>query len=837
MNGRRRATRVGVIAAAAAMLLSTGGLATVATGAMAAGGVTEVTDASFLWGMSQQYQGGNPGNSTCNYFSAGTQSEYAAEVGNVRIVHDTAGDLALSSAATKCTGSTGNAYRQLMLLSNGTGTADPATGEAEIAWDGALVANAYGGLVPWSVSDLALHVDGEGSGTLTATLGGYGSSMENPDEMIPLEPIPVTLATFDGVTVTDTGIEVLPDYAGVEIEVPEDVGTPQNRDVQGWGSWPQSVVDFHIKSGLSSYWYSSGGAADHTKAASAFTVQFSGAPEVREAAAPPTISTQTKIHSNAAVIVNGRSVDVTAAAQGATEISWERSVTNRKLGAYEEIAGAHAEKLTFTATDEWNSKYVRMVAKNASGTVRSEAVLVLTTDYIEAAFSEQPKPVTGFAGHPLRITLAAKAFPQLVQDRNRIEMSTDDGKTWAAVPGSEGASNGLSAFVIPSLEMKHDGMLIRAVSGSIEGREAGSPGQTAFSEPTRVTVLPAVGDGPQLAAIMHESLDPAVDTTVTLVGAGFTVPKWDEADPNIVSYLDLSLYAADEWTPGSGGLTAVPGVTFSPNASATGTGLSEANMTRQMGTFVLTATVPAGTLDANTKYGFGAYLRANDVVSGTNTWSKRSGDAWTPITLVGQEPEEFTPAEVDLTAENRRAVTVPKSARAGDEIEVAISEAHADETVQVFLFSEPVSLGTPTVSATGSFRATVPANAAPGAHKLAVYTAAGVLVGWEELTVTAPATEGGSDSGSNGGSDAGANGGSDAQGTGAQEAGANGAGTGANGANSANGANAANPATAAGLAHTGSVSMGGILGAAGLVLLFGAGVVLLARRTAQRNAE
>ncbi len=53
--------------------------------------------------------------------------------------------------------------------------------------------------------------------------------------------------------------------------------TPQNRTTPGWGSWPEEFVGFQLETGLSSYWYSSGGAADPKKPPLPLTVDFEGA--------------------------------------------------------------------------------------------------------------------------------------------------------------------------------------------------------------------------------------------------------------------------------------------------------------------------------------------------------------------------------------------------------------------------------------------------------------------------------------------------------------------------------------------------------------------------------
>lgn len=812
----------GWIAAATALLLATGGLSAASTAALAddGAGPVEVTEASFTWGMSGQYQGGNPANTSCNYFSAGEQLEYAAEQGNAHIVHDGGNGLRLSSDQTKCTGSFGGSYTQLMVLTNGTGTADAATGEAHIAWDAAVMANAYGGLVPWSVSEISLDVDANGSGALSATLGGYGSSMENPDELFPLEKTEVTLATFSSVEVTGNGITVQPDYAGVEIEVPAGQAQPQDRTVDGWGSWPQSVVDFHVRSGLSSYWYSSGGAADKTKAPHPFTVRFDGAPEIRTSDDPPVITAQTKVAEKQPV-VNGRSITVTASASGADSVRWERSLTNKSLGAYEEIPGATGESLAFTATADWNAKYVRMVAENGGGSVRSSPALILTTDYTAPHFAKQPTPVYAIDGYPARLTAEPVGFPGPVQAQNRIEISHDGGENWAEVPDTAGASNGASAFVIPKATMDQNGALIRAVTTTSEGREAGSPGETTTSEAVKLTVLPARGTGPQLAVATDGPLDATTDTTVVIVGAGYALTPWSESIPNLVSYLDVALFAEDQWQPGSGGLKRVDGLNYSINSWTDGTLLSEHTLWRQTGTFVITATIPAGTLDPAQNYGVGSYVRTQDTTTNTMAWNDRTSDAWASVLLEGQFDPDFMPNEADLTDANRGGVSVPKTATAGTEIDVTVGQARAGDDVRVYLFSEPRSLGTPTVGADGAARVTLPEKVT-GEHRIAVYTQSGTLIGWGSTTISAASTGGENGNGNGNGEGTGTTPGGTGNGTG------NGtAGTGSTAAGTGSGQGV--------LSATGADGLAGMAIAAIMLLALGAGVAVVARRRARTH--
>ena len=94
---------------------------------------------------------------------------------------------------------------------------------------------------------------------------------------VPLTPVnDVVIATVSGVNgANTTGFTATPSYAGVAYNVPAGKdGAPQNRTTTGWGSWPASFVDFHFDTGLTSYWYSSGGAADSKKPPAPFTVGY-----------------------------------------------------------------------------------------------------------------------------------------------------------------------------------------------------------------------------------------------------------------------------------------------------------------------------------------------------------------------------------------------------------------------------------------------------------------------------------------------------------------------------------------------------------------------------------
>lgn len=98
-------------------------------------------------------------------------------------------------------------------------------------------------------------------------------------------------------------------------------------------------------------------------------------------------------------------------------------------------------------------------------------------------------------------------------------------------------------------------------------------------------------------------------------------------------------------------------------------------------------------------------------------------------------------AEEDLTDDSRGGIRVPDSVTAGTTFRVEVPEADG-QLVRAVLFSAPVELATATVAG-GGFDVTMPADTAAGAHRLAVVTDAGTLLGWDDLTVVAAVVPGG----------------------------------------------------------------------------------------------
>jgi hypothetical protein len=221
-----------------------------------------------------------------NYFSAGvsggTEATYAGSAGNASVLLEREAG-ATATWATHQNYAAPAGERQVVDLTNGVGEVE-ADGAAKVEWDGAWSVNFYSGMVPFTIEDPRLVVGADGTGELLATLQGCASSQAEPGVCTTLPAASdVQVATFHDAHVNRAGeLTVTPDYAGVEVDT--GASTPQNRTEAGWGSWPQSFVDFQLQNGLSSYWYSSGSGEDAKKVPLPFGVALGVEVDLEEAA-------------------------------------------------------------------------------------------------------------------------------------------------------------------------------------------------------------------------------------------------------------------------------------------------------------------------------------------------------------------------------------------------------------------------------------------------------------------------------------------------------------------------------------------------------------------------
>lgn len=160
------------------------------------------------------------------------------------------------------------------VVSAGTGEVDAAAGTAHVEWDGDLTVLYYSGMSMFYVSDPVLDV-ADGHGTLTATVQGFASSVDDPGTWEPLEAVSVTLADLPEVDLSDEGgFTATPSYLGVLVD-----GHGQVTGDRWTGSFPPDFVDYMDRLGTAPFWLSSGAATDPFKVALPLSVGFDPAAE------------------------------------------------------------------------------------------------------------------------------------------------------------------------------------------------------------------------------------------------------------------------------------------------------------------------------------------------------------------------------------------------------------------------------------------------------------------------------------------------------------------------------------------------------------------------------
>ncbi|MGO1451911.1 MAG: fibronectin type III domain-containing protein, partial [Brevibacterium yomogidense] len=273
--------------------------------------------AVFRWAMNREagsgaYFGG------CNFLSAGASGDYGSSQvwaddslystseGNTSIRKATAdGGWTAADWSNKCLDRNGtplstngkDQWSEQQVVITGGEREQLDDGGERIEWDGSFTVVFYGGMTYWWAEDPVLEIDGSGSGTVTATVGGYGASMYDASQWGELEERQVTLANVRGIDTdeadSDGGFTVTPEYLGVSYDgsggeadagdsrVGGEEGNPTGQAPQSsendahWGSFPSDFVDFQDETGQFSYWFTSGGARDPYKPTEPLTVAFS----------------------------------------------------------------------------------------------------------------------------------------------------------------------------------------------------------------------------------------------------------------------------------------------------------------------------------------------------------------------------------------------------------------------------------------------------------------------------------------------------------------------------------------------------------------------------------
>jgi hypothetical protein len=280
---------VGVLLAlVGSVLLAVPALADDPTEAPTAGSV-ELDGVALRWGLNNESSNRAFAPRTYNFFSAG-QVPDPGKGGTTlprKHWHQTAGDVAIekwsgsawkpatwsglttdSSGADLGLPTAGTFSNHRFVFADGAGTADVAAGTAHVAWDGDVTVLYYSGMSFFTISDPVLDV-ADGRGTLTATLSGYASSVDDPSSWEPVPAAQVTLADLPDVTLGEAGLTTTPAYLGVAV-----TGVGQVAGGPTYGAFPQTFVDYMNRLGTAAFWLSSGASTDAFKVPLPLTVAF-----------------------------------------------------------------------------------------------------------------------------------------------------------------------------------------------------------------------------------------------------------------------------------------------------------------------------------------------------------------------------------------------------------------------------------------------------------------------------------------------------------------------------------------------------------------------------------
>jgi hypothetical protein len=260
--------------------------------------VKTVTNATLEWTISREADNGSMAPGQVNYWSAGitdsTAATYVPTNGNATVLKKNAagtyvpiGSAPAVSYANRNRDGAGNVVNatnafflgQKIRFTNGTGTVDSVSGVASIQFTGTFTINFYGNLTPFWIVNPKLTVNAAGVGTLRATLGGIGSSQEDPDVKVTLPNTPnVVLADLPSVYAGGsiaTGFTRTPTYLNRSVTSTGGTQVAKNGGNGAyWGAWPQSFVNFADLGGHGPYWFTSGGQTDALKVQEPLSISY-----------------------------------------------------------------------------------------------------------------------------------------------------------------------------------------------------------------------------------------------------------------------------------------------------------------------------------------------------------------------------------------------------------------------------------------------------------------------------------------------------------------------------------------------------------------------------------
>lgn len=399
----------------------------------------------------------------------------------------------------------------------------------------------------------------------------------------------------------------------------------------------------------------------------------------------------------------GNPINLTAAAAPAVAgASYEWSVQRKDQSAPVRVPGVTGANLLLTAEQAYDDARISVRLLGASGDLLAEAAPVTIDVNDHGTAPHQVVTVGGVRDHYHTGTIAnlsASVAPASVLTRYEWQIKTAEMPNWATAPGENGEN---FSFTVTG---GYNGMLVRAKLTFDDGT------QYVVSEPVEIEVDDHHGHQP-------------VQTELSISGLAASYRAGDRAQLTAVQQPQTN---EDHYhwfikRQGETTYTVIPGA------------LSGA----------LQYTVLAE--DANAQIIARLYDHDHaQLAESAPVTLKLEVLAPTGPGKPAAAPEGKTGASLDGTTEGGIALDKSSVLQGGTvTVQVGNGTEHAGEWVAAWMFSNPALLGGDwqQVAANGTITVRIPANASPGAHRVAVFDRTGALLGWRNLQVTQAADHG-----------------------------------------------------------------------------------------------
>ena len=407
----------------------------------------------------------------------------------------------------------------------------------------------------------------------------------------------------------------------------------------------------------------------------------------------------------------GSAIELNAVADPAEDgATYQWFVQRKDQSAPVQLAGEQGDTLRLTAEQAYDEARVSAKLIGENGVVAATAAPVVLDIDDHGAEPYQVLTIEGLRDHYHTGSIAnfsAKVAPASVLDRFEWQLRLAGENDWKTAAGDHGA-----AYALKVLE-SHEGAQLRAVLTFDDGEPY------VTSDPVTIEVDDHHGEEPVETELSITGLESAYAVGSVAKLAAVQQPQTDE------DHYHWFVKRAGEQD-----------YTVIPEAA-----------TSKLEYSVLAEDAGAQLI-----------VRLYDHDHGVIAESKPVTLNVLPSTGPGDQKPGRAPAEQDeRTLEGVAAGGIEldrEDVKQGGTVTIALDggSAHAGQWVAAWMFSTPVLLGGDwqQLDANGALTVRVPADASPGAHRIAVFDTAGALVGWQSIAVAAADTGDGGGTGSTG---------------------------------------------------------------------------------------